>query len=47
MPHPILDPLLSLNQSSTNRITNKNQMDSDKNLFPYARFGYMGKTEIL
>lgn len=47
MPHPILDSVLSLNQSSPAHITNKKQMDSDKNLLPYAGFGYMGKTEIL
>lgn len=46
MPHPILDPLLSLNWSTAAQIANKNQMDSDKNLCPHAGFGYMGKTEI-
>lgn len=46
MPHPIVDPLLSLKQSNAAHITNKNQMESDKNLCPYAGFGYMGKTDI-
>lgn len=34
-------PASVVNQSTSALITNKNQMDSDKNLCLYAGFGYM------